>query len=150
MEYFLLNPFQGGLRLKKLEKTKDYLSCKPVRKGDMPDFTLNPEPLVSNRLKELIEMYLPSMEFGPCILEGGDGPELWTFQVKEADAKRALYRPDGTVRAVAPMGRMPIFTVPNYKKISYIVNLALAESMLRRGYVNLGLEKIETLGGDDA
>ena len=46
------------------------------------------------------------------------------------------------------MGLTPIFMVPNYKKVSYVVNLALAESLLRRGYVNLGLERIETMGGD--
>lgn len=148
MEYFLLKPFQGGMKLRKVGKNRDFLSCSVVRKGELPDFTMSPEPLISNRLKELIEMYLPSMEFGPCILEGGDGPELWTLQVKEADTSQALYRPDGSVSAVSPMGRIPIFMVPNYKKISYIVNLALAESILRRGFVNLGLERIETLGGD--
>ena len=46
------------------------------------------------------------------------------------------------------MGLLPVFLVPNYKKVSYVINLALAESLLRRGYVNLGLERIETLGGE--
>ncbi len=35
--------------------------------------------------------------------------------------------------------------VPNYKKVSYVVNLPLAESLLRRGYVNMELERIETV-----
>ena len=43
---------------------------------------------------------------------------------------------------------MPLFMVPNYKKVSYVINLALAECLLRRGYLNLELERIGTLGGE--
>ena len=70
------------------------------------------------------------------------------FHPKEQAPEEAQFSPDGSVSAVRPMGLTPIFMVPNYKKVSYVVNLALAESLLRRGYVNLGLERVETMGGD--
>ncbi len=147
MEYFLLRPFEEGCRFKVINHDKDILICSMTRKGEAPDFTLRPCPLVSDRVKGLLEQYLPSMDFVPCMLEGEEKPGYWAFAPKEQGAENARFGPDGSVLAVRPLGLVPIFTVPNYKKVSYVINLALAESLLRRGFLNLGLERIETLGG---
>lgn len=147
MEYFLLKPFEGGCRVKIKNHDKDILICSIAKKGEEPDFTLSPCPLISNRFKELLEQYLPDMEFTPCVIEGTEKPDFWAFHPKEQTVDHARFLPDGAVSAVEPMGLLPVFVVPNYKKVSYVINLALAESLLRRGYVNLGLERIETLGG---
>lgn len=148
MEYFLMKPFEGGCRIKITNRSKDILSCSIVKKGEEPDFILSPCPLISNRFKELLEQYLPNMEFTPCVTEGKEKPDFWAFYPKEQAAEHARFLPDGSVSAVEPMGLLPVFLIPNYKKVSYVINLALAESLLRRGYVNLGLERIETLGGE--
>lgn len=148
MEYFLLKPFTGGCRLKLIERSSDLIICKQTKKGELPDFTLQPEPLISDRFKILLEQYMPFMEFTPCILEGEGEPVLWAPGFKDLEAEKALFLPEGTVKAVPCLGVLPIIRVSNYKKVSYVINLALAESLLRRGYVNLELERIETLGGD--
>ena len=148
MEYFLLKPFEGGCKIKIKNHNKDILICSMNKKGEEPDFTLNPCPLISNRFKELLEHFLPNMDFTPCVMEGKGEPDFWTFVPKEQAVEKARFHPDGSVCAVEPMGLLPIFLVPNYKKVSYVIHLALAESLLRRGYVNLGLEQIETLGGE--
>lgn len=145
MEYFLLKPFEGGRRFKQTNHDKDILICSVIKESEAPDFTLHPCPLLSDRFKELLERYLPSMNFIPCVMEGKGKPEFWAFHPKEQAAENARFQPDGSVSAVQPMGLTPIFKVSNYKKDSYVINLALAESLLRRGYVNLGLERIETL-----
>lgn len=145
MDYFLLKPLEGGSRFRILNQDPDILLCGITRKGEAPDFTLYPCPLISNRFKELLEQYLPEMEFTPCVLEGCGQPDFWGFHPAMQSVEQARFRPDGSVEAVRPMGLLPIFLVPGYKKVSYVVNLALAESLLRRGYVNLGLERIETL-----
>lgn len=148
MEYFLMKPFEGGCRLQIIRKDPDILIGKVAKKGDLPDFTLHPCPLISNRFKELLEQYLPSMNFIPCVLEGESQPDFWTFKLQEPDQRHARFRPDGSVCAVEPVGLLPVFMVPNYKKDSYVINLALAESLMRRGFVNLELERIDTLGED--
>lgn len=147
MEYFLMKPFAGGCKLKIVNHDKDILLCAVTKKGELPDFALRPCPLISNRFKELLEQYIPSMDFTPCVIEGEGSPALWSFQPVLQEVSRARFRQDGSVSAVQPMGLWPLFTVPNYKKVSYVINLALAESLLRRGYVNLELERIETIGG---
>lgn len=148
MEYFLLKPFQGGCKIKIINKDTDILICKIVKDGDMPDFTLNPRPLISDRFKNLLEQYLPNMDFTPCIVEGKGEPDFWTFDPKELSADQAEYELDGAVKALSYTGLYPVFLVPNYKKPSYIVNLALAESMLRRGFLNLELIRIKWQGGE--
>ena len=145
MEYFLLKPFEGGCRFKIINQDKDILICSMTRKGEAPDFTLHPCPLISNRFKELLEQYLRDMDFIPCVIEGEETPYYWAFHPKEQAVKNARFRPDGAVSAVCSLGLTPIFIVPNYKKVSYVINLALAESLLRRGYVNLGLERLEKM-----
>lgn len=144
MEYFLLKPFDRGCRLKIMKKEPDIIFLSKSGSGELPDFTVIPQPFISNRFKELLEQYLPSMEFIPCLLEGEKKADLWAFHPKEFDAEQAQFYPDGAVRAVKSMGLMPIFLIRNYKKASYVINLALAESLLRRSYCNLTLEQIET------
>ncbi len=148
MEYFLMKPFEGGCRFKIINHDKDILICRMTKKGEAPDFTIHPCPLISDRFKELLEQYLPGLDFTPCVMEGEEKPDYWAFHPREQAAEDARFRPDGSVSAVRSMGLMPVFMVPNYKKVSYVINLALAESLLRRGYVNLELERIETLGGE--
>lgn len=148
MEYFVMKPFAGGCRLKIVNHDQDILICNVTKKGELPDFTIRPCLLISNRLKELLEQFLPSMDFTPCVREGEGDPILWSFRPPELEMESARFREDGSVSAVRPMGLTPVFMVPNYKKISYVINLALAESLLRRGYLNLELERIETLGGE--
>ncbi len=148
MEYFVMKPFTGGCRLKIVNQDPDILICNVTKKGELPDFTLRPCLLISDRFKELLEQFLPSMDFTPCVREGEGDPFLWSFRPPALDAELAGFREDGSVSAVQPMGLMPVFMVPNYKKISYVINLALAESLLRRGYLNLELERIGTLGGE--
>ena len=146
MEYFLLKPFEGGCRFKIVNHDKDILICSMVKKGEAPDFTLHPCPLISNRFKELLEQFLRDMDFIPCVIEGQDQPDYWGVHPKEQDVKKARFGPDGSVTAVGPMGLTPIFMVPNYKKVSYVVNLALAESLLRRGIMDFKLELLPVKG----
>lgn len=145
MEYFLMKPYEGGQAIRRVNHDKEVMVFRVTKKGEEPDFTLRPCPLISNRFKELLEQYLPDMEFTPCVEEETGEPRFWMFNPKEQPPEEAKFLPDGSVCAVRPMGLTPVFMVPNYKKVSYVVNLALAESLLRRGYVNLGLERIETV-----
>ena len=145
MEYFLMKPYQGGQAIRQVNHDKEVMVFRVTKKGDAPDFTMRPRPLISNRFKELMEQYLPDMEFIPCVEEETGEPRFWMFHPKEQPPEEAQFSPDGSVCAVRPMGLTPIFMVPNYKKVSYVVNLPLAESLLRRGYVNMELERIETV-----
>ena len=98
MEYFLLKPFEGGCRFKIVNHDKDILICSMVKKGEAPDFTLHPCPLISNRFKELLEQFLRDMDFIPCVIEGQDQPDYWGFHPKEQDVKKARFGPDGSVK----------------------------------------------------
>lgn len=144
MEFYLLKPYEGNGRLKLINRDTDILIGRQVKEGELPDFIVKPLPLISDRVKLLLEQYLPSMEFTPFLLEGKDTPEMWGFHPKPLDGKQARYDVDGTVEALCYRGLLPVFTIPNYKKISYVVSLALAESLLRRGFVNLGLKRLNT------
>lgn len=144
MEYFLLKPFEASLSLKLVNHDPDILICKITKQGEMPDFTLHPVPLISDRFKELLEQYMPSMDFTPCLIEGRGKADFWRPEVKDLEVSRAQFWPEGVVKAVPNLGVLPIVRIPNYKKVSYVINLALAESLLRRQYVNLELEKLET------
>lgn len=147
MEYFRMMPFEEGNRIKIVNKDPDLLICRIGGDGEIPDFTQQPVPLISTRFKELLEKYLPAMDFKPCLEEGKSEPSLWTFEPKELPAPQARFAQDGAVLAVGGIGLYPAVRVANYKKDSYLISLALAESLLRRGIVNLELERIETLGG---
>ena len=100
MEYFVMKPFAGGCRLKIVNQDPDILICNVTKKGELPDFTLRPCLLISDRFKELLEQFLPSMDFTPCVREGEGDPFLWSFRPPALDAELAGFREDGSVSEI--------------------------------------------------
>ena len=105
--------------------------------------------LVSERLKLLLEKYLPNNEFDPIfIIESQDKMLVyWKFMPPVFDEFDAQYRNDGLISHISfspDVEKLPIaFTAISPKGVkSIVVRMAVAESALRRGILGVKFTKI--------
>jgi uncharacterized protein YjbI with pentapeptide repeats len=107
--------------------------------------------LISERLKLLIERYMPDYEFESVIYYDKAKAEqliYWRFRPPLYEDFQAAYRSDGIVSQIScPIPKAPIvFTARSPKGVrSVIVRMAVAESILRRSILGLKLTKIHLL-----
>ena len=107
--------------------------------------------VISNRLKELLALYLPLYDFIPVVYyvyepETGKKEQeaLWRFKPPVCDKYEAVYGDDGTVsRIVYAESSAPVFGVcaPKERR-SVITELSVAESILRRSMFGLTLRRV--------
>ena len=104
--------------------------------------------LISDRLKLLMEMYLPKYDFVPVVyLDTAKNEQMvfWRFRPPQYDDFEADFRNDGIVsRITFNDDRYPIaFTARSPKgKRSIVVRLAVAESALRRCILGLKFTRV--------
>lgn len=104
--------------------------------------------LISERLKLLMELYMPKYEFEPVVyLEPVKDDQLifWRFQPMYYADYQAVYRNDGIVSHITFLDDCTpiVFTVRSPKGVrSIAVRMAVAESVLRRSILGLKFTKI--------
>jgi uncharacterized protein YjbI with pentapeptide repeats len=104
--------------------------------------------LISDRLKLLMEMYLPKYDFEPVVyLDQPKGEQMvfWRFRPPHYDNYQATYRSDGIISHITFLdNNAPVmFTARSPKGIcSIVVRMAVAESALRRGFLGVKFTKV--------
>ena len=104
--------------------------------------------LISDRLKMLMERYMPKYDFQPVVYMDTEKQEqsvFWRFRPLTYGDYEATYRNDGIIsQIVFPNNNAPIvFTARSPKGVrSIAVRMAVAESTLRRCILGLKFTKI--------
>jgi len=104
--------------------------------------------IVSDRLKQLIELYMPEYYFMPVAFITDDRQNhcvFWRFKPPPAKDYNALYRSDGVISHIAFSSdhRPIIFTAKSPKGIESIaVRMAVTESTLCRGILGVKFTEI--------
>ncbi|MSS63119.1 hypothetical protein [Velocimicrobium porci] len=146
MDYFLVQ--QKEMRAIEIQETlqeENVTICKVKNIGPVEGLDyIQKRNLVSNRFKELLELYQPKEKYQPYVYistENQQEKTFWHWNITEYQPKVVQYRIDGLVQSIeVDNGDIPrMFYICSPKGIrSIIVHLSIAESVLRRGY--LGLE----------
>lgn len=119
------------------------------------DFIEKPIPLISDTLKRIMNKYEPQMSFVPVVLV--ELSELrqelyWLIIPPTIDclSEKTEFFPDGTVKQLVIKEDLAepytIFKVNGIKEDYLIINIALAESILRREFKGVQLKKVKTDG----
>ncbi|MCL1873566.1 MAG: pentapeptide repeat-containing protein [Clostridiales bacterium] len=104
--------------------------------------------LISERLKLLMEQYLPEYDFEPVVFYDKEKDKqtiYWRFQPPLYEDFHTTYRSDGIVKSISfPINDAPIvFTVRSPKAVrSIVVRMAVAESILRRSILGVKFTKV--------
>lgn len=127
----------------------------PIQKAEKAvevDFIERPLPLISNRLKQLAEKFCPRMKFAPVGLMNLEKREQYWYWLASFPQVACLsaeseFHPNGTLKRIVidsfKAGNHPIFQLEGPREHYIIVNLMLAESILRRDFTGLKLISVE-------
>ncbi|CAH8767607.1 hypothetical protein [Paenibacillus dendritiformis] len=115
------------------------------------DFLERPLPLVSDKFKQLLEKYMPDMRWNLVILTDVRRVHQEVYWNASPPRTRCLsvrseYFKDGALKRLVLEGNKtyePFFQVDGVRETIWIVNLAVAESMLRRDFYGICLEEVE-------
>ncbi|WP_458122138.1 hypothetical protein [Paenibacillus sp. Z6-24] len=115
-----------------------------------PDLLDSPVPLVSDRVKSLLELFLPDTGWRAVMLTDirrGSQHLYWLLQPPVIDAlsEQTTFRPDGTLKHLVldhDKIDQPLFRISGLREPYVYVNLAAAESLLRRSYTGIRLLRI--------
>lgn len=119
------------------------------------DFIEKPIPLLSDTLKRIMNKYEPQMPFVPVVLVELAKLEqqlYWLIIPPTIDclSEKTEFFPDGTVKQLVIKEDLAepytIFKVKGIKEDYLIINIALAESILRREFKGIQLKKVKTEG----
>lgn len=137
----------------------DELDCQfPVlekRENDYIDYIERPYPLLSDPFKRLVQRYEPKMPLKSVVLMDSTNmiQRLYWLMVPPTVAclsDESEFHRDGTVKKLVIEEELAasytIFKVEGLKEDYVIVNLAIAESLLRRAYRGIRLHKVQTTG----
>lgn len=111
------------------------------------DYDLRHE-LISNRLKMVIEHYLPRFDFQPLVyldIEKQEQAVFWRFRPIQYTDYQATFRNDGIISGISfPNNYAPvIFTARSPRGVrSIVVRIAVAESVLRRCILGVKFTKL--------
>ncbi|WP_374019770.1 serine protease [Paenibacillus thiaminolyticus] len=116
------------------------------------DFIERPIPLLSDKLKQLIEKFLPRQFYHPVGLVDFTRMRqevYWIALPQRMDCLSDLseYHPNGTLKRpvirVDMARNAPFFQIDGIYETILVVNLFLAESLLRRDFHGLRLTKVD-------
>ncbi|WP_270169005.1 pentapeptide repeat-containing protein [Paenibacillus sp. SYP-B4298] len=115
-----------------------------------PDLIEHPVPLVSDRLKRVLEMYVPAADWQLVVLAdvARCRQELYwvpLLQVIAGAGEGTEWHRDGTVRQLvlnSSQVTSAVFRVQEMHSLAIYVELAVAESILRRGMTGIRLEPV--------
>lgn len=122
---------------------------------DYIDFIEKPIPLLSNSLKRLLQKYAPKMPMKSVVLvdQKQMSQELYWLMIPPAIAclsSQTEYHPDGTVKKLVIEESLAashsVFKIEGLRETHIVINVALAESLLRRDFRGIRLRKIQTVG----
>lgn len=116
-----------------------------------PDFLEFPLPLVSDRLKALLEKYLPGLEWKAAILTNFQQARqdvYWVLRPPLVDclsAQTEWYPNETLKRLVLRQGKMesPVFRIGGLIEPHIYIHLSVAESLLRRSFTGIQVQRIE-------
>lgn len=146
------------LTIERMEKLEELERQFPVlEKGEMvyTDLIEKPIMLISDAVKQLVEKYVPNMPFKAVVLT--DMPKLmqtlyWLVippKVRCLSAQTEFHL-DGTLKKLVIDEQLAapysFFQIEGIKEQFVVVNIELAESILRRDFRGIRLQKIQTEG----
>lgn len=116
-----------------------------------PDFLEFPIPLVSDRLKALLEKYMPGLEWEVAILtdfQQARQDVYWVLRPPFIDclsAQTEWYSNDTLKRLVLRQGEMesPVFRIAGLIEPHIYIHLSVAESLLRRSFTGIRVQRVE-------
>ncbi|WHX47207.1 serine protease [Paenibacillus woosongensis] len=120
-----------------------------------PDYLEHPLPLLSTRLKLLVEKFCPRMKFFAVRLLDLRRKHSQTYWLMIPPRVGCLsaeseFRPDGALRRLVVEGEQlnswMLFQVAGIAETQILVHLALAESLLRRDFDGIRLTRVERAG----
>ncbi len=118
------------------------------------DFLEHPVPLVSDRVKQLMEKYEEGLFFKPVVL--ADPKQMrqdlyWVIipNMVECLSSRSEFHKTGTIKHLIidskKVGGIHIFRIAESIEDQILVSLKVAESLLRHEFMGIGLKQVETL-----
>lgn len=146
------------LTIERMEELEELERQFPVlEKGEMvyTDLIEKPIMLISDAVKQLVEKYVPNMPFKAVVLT--DMPKLmqtlyWLVippRVRCLSAQTEFHL-DGTLKKLVIDEQLgapySFFQIEGIKEQFIVVNIELAESILRRDFRGIRLQKIQTEG----
>ena len=151
MKYFLIEPF-SSINLPSISKNtnKDVIIVNRDINFDECDYDIK-NNIISDRFKNLIEMYLPKYQFLPIIFLSEDRSIqsiYWKFEPINFENLEAKFRNDGKVSHIKfKTNKMPIaFSIISKRGVkSIVVKLPIAESALRRGILGLKFTEVQKI-----
>ncbi|ADO54185.1 hypothetical protein [Paenibacillus polymyxa] len=116
-----------------------------------PDFLEYPLPLVSDRMKALLEKYMPGLEWRAAILtdfQQARQEVYWVLRPPKMDrlsAQTEWYPNETLKRLILRQGEMesPVFRIVGLIEPHIYIHLAVAESLLRRSFTGIRVQRIE-------
>ncbi|MBY0023080.1 hypothetical protein J2W97_004624 [Paenibacillus jamilae] len=116
-----------------------------------PDFLGFPLPLVSDRMKVLLEKYMPELKWKAAILtdfQQARQEVYWVLRPPMVDCLSAQTEryPNGTLkRLILRQGEIepPVFRIEGLIEPHIYIHLAVAESLLRRSFTGIRVQRVE-------
>lgn len=116
------------------------------------DFIQRPIPLLSDHLKQLVVKYVPKMLCKAVVLADREQMRqdlYWVFVPPRVNclSDRAEFNQDNTIKRLIvdqnKIGGRTFFQIDGIREEHLVVNVGLAESILRRDFTGLQLQKVE-------
>ncbi|RNB62104.1 serine protease [Brevibacillus gelatini] len=135
-----------------LEEAILQFDLKPKRENVYLDFLDRPIPLYSDRLKELIHKFAPRLFAKSVVLADQERVRqdvYWLFVLPRVAclSEQSEFHPNGALKRLVIEGanvkRHTIFQVEGIREPHIIIDLRLAEAMLRRDFFGIRLKKVE-------
>ena len=140
------------LKQKGMDQLPIQVELKPQRNNVYVDFIARPLPLISDPLKELFEKYQADIFFKPVVLFDPQWEDqvLYWIMIPESIgclSRASQFNRDGTVEKIVIDSQRTagsnIFKIAETVEPTIVVNLAVAESILRRDFIGIDLKKVE-------
>jgi len=148
MRYYVMEAL-GNAPLPSAPKGGDAAVVQASELGRYGEIDYDPRSeLISDRLKVLMERFMPKYDYQPVVyLDAGKGEQLifWRFRPPSYEGFEATFRNDGVVSQISfPNNDAPIvFTARSPRGArSIAVRMAVAESALRRCILGLKFTRI--------
>ncbi|WP_176718109.1 hypothetical protein [Paenibacillus kribbensis] len=133
------------------EDTPLFLAVHTDSQTVYPDFLEYPLPLVSDSMKALLEKYMPGLEWKAAILtdfQQARQDVYWVLRPPVVDclSVQTEWYPDHTLKhLVLRHGKIDssIFRIAGLMEAHIFIDLAVAESLLRRPFTGVRVQKIE-------
>ena len=138
-----------------LDKLDCQFSMKEKSTNEAIDVIEKPIRLVSDRLKKLMKAHIPSLPTKSVVLvDKKNGSQLlyWILipETVACFSNQTEFHPDGTIKTLVIEEDVakpyPIFKIEGVRENVLIINLAVAESILRRSFYGIRLQKVATNG----